>query len=87
MSGSRTTTSVINTAMKQGIQTYSIYDVHGRLSKIYETQRDQVADGPALLTEYKYDGTGSVLVATKESVVEWPIQYDFDSVDEFNLPA
>lgn len=87
MNGSRTTNAVINTAMKQGIQTYSIYDVHGRLSKIYESANNSVANGPALLTEYKYDGTSSVLVATRERVVEWPIQYDFDSIDENNLPV
>lgn len=77
-STSRDSGTLIHSGLNRSLQTYSIYDIQGRLTHFYEAHVPTKQDGPAFLTEYKYVGTSSVLIATKETVVKWDSSYDFD---------
>ena len=75
---SRETGILINRGMTRGIQSFSVYDLLSRLIAFYETSVGSKTGDPAMVTEYKYDGNTSVIVATKESVTVWDSSYDFD---------
>lgn len=83
---SRESGMLISTGLERGLQSFSVYDSLTRLIKIYESSPTVSSGGPAFLTEYKYDGDTSVLIATKESVVVWDSAWSFDNIDPYNLP-
>lgn len=86
MSRSATTRTMIMSAMEVGMMNYSKYDADDRLEWILEAPAGSKDGDPAMLTMYKYDGSSSVIVATKEIISSWDSAYDFDTLDPFNLP-
>lgn len=80
MSGtSRESGMLIHNGLSKSLQTFSVYDVSGRLIEFHEARVSAKDGDPAFLTEYKYEGVTSTIIATKESVVKWDSSYDFDA--------
>ena len=71
---------MISNAMKRGQQTYSIYDGISRLVAFYEAPINAKHGSGCFLTEYKYEGATSVIIATKESVAVWDSALEFDAL-------
>jgi len=78
---SKTTKNMIITAMSQGMQTFSVYEVGtGRLFELWEAPLSVANGEPCLITYMKYDGTSSRIVATKEVVAQWDDTKSYDNV-------
>lgn len=74
------TRDMIQSKLNEGIVTYSSYDVVGRLVKLDEAPIYVLNGDPCLVTEFKYDGATTKLVATKEYVSTWNSANHFDNL-------
>lgn len=71
---------MIQSKLKEGTLAYSQYDGQGRLVKVIEAPIYVKAGDPCLVTDLKYVGATTAVLATKEYVGAWDDSYHFDNL-------
>jgi hypothetical protein len=74
------TIDMIRSKLAAGLVTYSTYDGNGRIIMIEEVPVYALHGDPSLVTELKYVGTTTSVLATKEYVGVWDASKHFDNL-------
>lgn len=61
---------------KEAMKVYRVYDGSSRVTEQYETYANTVNGGPALKTEYVYDGATTNVLKMKETISTWNSSWD-----------
>lgn len=61
---------------KEAMKVHRVYDGSNRLIEQYETYQNTVHGGPALRTDYTYDGASERVVGMKETMSTWDSSWD-----------
>ena len=61
---------------REVLKVYRVYDGSDRLTEQYEALANAIHGGPALKTEYVYDGATTKVLKMKESLTTWDSSWD-----------
>lgn len=71
---------MIISQLSNGSKSFFVYNAINSVSIVYEAAMNTINGAPCLMTEYKYDTVTRLVLASRETVVEWDENWDFEAV-------